>query len=90
MLCPRIQRLTFINKQGRIFIYRQTTEIDKGKYKFIVPYPTTHMRGNNYNYDIKPISSYTIQINDQTMQVFVPENAVILGKQINVAWKHSG
>jgi oligosaccharyl transferase (archaeosortase A-associated) len=72
-------------KYGRIFTYKQITKVNKGKYKFVVPYPTTYMRGDGYSYDIKPIGNYKIQINDRIIKVFVPEKAVMLGKQIKAA-----
>ena len=42
------------------------------------------MRGKDYSYDIKPIGAYVIQIHNQTTKVVVPENAVMLGKNIYV------
>lgn len=74
--------LKLTTKYGRIFTYQQTTKIKHGKYKFIVPYPTTKMHGKDYSYDTKPIGSYVIQINNQVIKVAVPEDAVMLGKNI--------
>jgi len=71
-------------KFNRIFTYQQTAKINNGKYKFIVPYPTTAMHGDNYSYDIKPMGNYQIQIDSKIIEVFVTEDAVMLGKDIRV------
>lgn len=71
-------------KYDRIFVYEQITSVDNGRYNFTVPYPTTEMRGDNYSYDIEPIGNYQIQIGDKVIEVAVPEEAVMLGKDIVV------
>lgn len=71
-------------KYGRIFAYQQTTKLNHGKYSFVVPYPTTSMRAIDYSYDIEPIGNYQIQINNKITEVFVSEDAVMLGKNIQV------
>ncbi|EKE01691.1 MAG: hypothetical protein ACD_21C00072G0014 [uncultured bacterium] len=76
-------------KYGRIFTYKQTTKVNNGKYKFIVSYPTTTMRGDGYSYDIKSVGNYQLKINDQTIEVSVPESTVMLGKNINMTWVSS-
>lgn len=77
--------LTLKTKYDRTFVYQQTAKINNhGTYKFIVPYPTTKMHSNNYSYDIEPIGNYQIKLNNQTIEVFVPENAVMLGQTIKV------
>lgn len=46
-------------KFDREFTYQQTARVDnRGKYQFIVPYPTAAMRGENYCYDIISIPNY--------------------------------
>jgi asparagine N-glycosylation enzyme membrane subunit Stt3 len=69
-------------KFNRIFIYKQTTKIEGSKYIFIVPYPTTEMRGNDYSYDIKPLGNYQIQTNSKIVEVVIPEKAVMFGEII--------
>ncbi|MDR1057894.1 MAG: oligosaccharyl transferase, archaeosortase A system-associated [Coxiellaceae bacterium] len=71
-------------KFNRIFTYEQTSIVTNGKYKFIVPYPTTLMKGDNYSYDIKPLGPYEIKIGTVTAKISVPEDAVILGKNIKI------
>lgn len=71
-------------KYRRVFTYNQTAKITNGKYQFIVPYPTTKMRGDGYSYDIQPMGDYQIKIKDQIIRVFVPEKAVMLGDTIEV------
>lgn len=71
-------------KYNRIFTYEQTTEAIDSKYSFVVPYPTTQMCGDNYSYDIEPIGNYQIQINNKTLGVSVPEDAVMQGKTIHI------
>ena len=74
-------------KFNRIFTYEQTTEVKDGKYKFIVPYPTTPMRGDDYSYDIEPVGAYQIQIGSKITEVSVPEVAVMVGESINLPIK---
>lgn len=71
-------------KYNRVFTYEQTTKVNNGKYSFVVPYPTTDMYGDGYSYDIKPIDKYRIQINNKVTEISVPEDAVMLGEDINV------
>lgn len=71
-------------KFDRIFTYHQTTKVHNGQYKFIVPYPTSIMRGSDYNYDIKPIGNYKIHIGNKTIEVVVPEDAVMQGKTVKI------
>ncbi len=75
-------------KYKRVFTYTQTTKITNGKYQFIVPYPTTKMRGNGYSYDIQAIDDYQIKIKDRIIKVFVPEKAVMIGNIIKVNVTH--
>lgn len=74
-------------KFDRIFVYHQSTKVQNGKYEFVVPYPTTPMRGENYSYDIEPQGSYQIQIGATKIAVTVPENAVMVGKRITISDK---
>ena len=71
-------------KYKRVFTYTQTTKITRGKYQFIVPYPTTKMRGDGYSYDIQAVGDYQIKVKNQIIRVFVPEKAVMIGNTINV------
>jgi len=71
-------------KFHRTFTYKQISNINNGQYKFIVPYPTTNMRGSNYSYDIKPTGSYEIKIGAKTSKVSVSEEDVMLGKNIKI------
>jgi oligosaccharyl transferase (archaeosortase A-associated) len=71
-------------KFNRIFIYKQSTKVIKGHYKFIVPYPTYEMIGKDYFYDIIPIGKYQIRTNNKIHEVDVPENAVMKGENIKV------
>ncbi len=71
-------------KFNRPFTYQQTTKINNGTYQFIVPYPTTDMRGDHYFYDITPVGNYTILVNGKITEVAVPEAAVMLGKSISI------
>jgi dolichyl-diphosphooligosaccharide--protein glycosyltransferase len=71
-------------KYKRVFTYTQTTKVARGKYQFIVPYPTTKMRGDGYSYDIQAVGDYQIKIKDQIIRVFVPEKAVMIGNTIVV------
>ncbi|MEI8055169.1 MAG: oligosaccharyl transferase, archaeosortase A system-associated [bacterium] len=75
-------KLQLKTKYDRIFIYEQTTKVNKGKYSFVVPYPTTKMYGADYSYDIEPTGNYQIQVNKKIINVFVPENAIVLGANI--------
>ncbi|MBU0745065.1 MAG: oligosaccharyl transferase, archaeosortase A system-associated [Gammaproteobacteria bacterium] len=71
-------------KYNRIFTYKQTGIVTKGRYKFVVPYPTTPMTGDNYSYDIKPIGDYQIKAEAQIIKISVTEEDVMQGKNINI------
>lgn len=74
-------------KDGRDFIYQQQTKAQDGQYKFVVPYPTEPMQGDDYSYDIKPVSQYAIMIGKTTKNVSVSEQAVVEGLVVNVGGK---
>lgn len=78
-------RLQLKTKYNRIFIYEQTTNVVHGQYSFVVPYPTTKMYGDGYSYDIESVGNYQIQINDKVIEVFIPEEAVMLGTTITAS-----
>lgn len=71
-------------KFGRIFTYSQNSKVKNGKYKFVVPYPTTAMAGKDYSYDIKPVGKYKIKVASKTKEVTIPEEAVMLGKVVKI------
>ena len=62
--------------QGRIFTYKQTTTAENGQYKFVVPYPTTHMRGRGYDYAVEPLGKYVIKIGAEKRLVAIMEEQV--------------
>lgn len=62
--------------QGRVFTYTQITIAKNGQYKFVVPYPTTHMRGKSYDYAVEPLGEYVIKIGVNKRLVAVTEEQV--------------
>ncbi|MCL5261361.1 MAG: oligosaccharyl transferase, archaeosortase A system-associated [Gammaproteobacteria bacterium] len=69
---------------GRVFEYSQTTVAKSGEFKLTVPYPTEKMQGKNYNYDVLPISKYSVTIGNRTVQVNVTEDMIINGGTIKL------
>ncbi|MCL5260552.1 MAG: oligosaccharyl transferase, archaeosortase A system-associated [Gammaproteobacteria bacterium] len=71
-------------KYGRKFIYAETVIAKNGHYNFIVPYPTEKMYGDGYEYDIMPITKYSLNTGNKVIEVSVPEKAVMQGSVINI------
>lgn len=71
---------------SRTFSYTQTAVADQnGVYAMTVPYPTDALKGENYSYDVKPLSTYTISYGNTTKAVDVPESAVMNGETVKVS-----
>ncbi|CAD7768340.1 Dolichyl-monophosphooligosaccharide--protein glycotransferase AglB [Candidatus Methanoperedenaceae archaeon GB50] len=70
----------------RTFTYRQRTKAVNGTYTLTVPYSTEGpiKREGYTNFDTKPREAYTLQAGNKTVEVQVPEEAVMKGETITV------
>ncbi len=71
---------------GRTFTYRQRTKAVNGTYTLTVPYSTEGpiKREGYTNFDTRPRGAYTLQAGNKTVEVQVPEEAVMKGETIQV------
>ncbi|MHC1571297.1 MAG: oligosaccharyl transferase, archaeosortase A system-associated [Methanosarcinales archaeon] len=71
---------------GRTFTYRQRTKAVNGTYTLTVPYSTEGpiKREGYTNFDTGPTGAYTLQAGNKTVEVQVPEEAVMKGETIRV------
>lgn len=74
---------TILTNQMRTFSYSQTVTSD-GTYSFTVPYSTQGPIPGETQFAVKPTGPYTVQYGTTTLQVQVPERAVLDGSTISV------
>ena len=74
---------TILTNQMRSFSYSQTVTSD-GTYSFTVPYSTQGPIPGETQFAVKPTGPYTVQYGTTTLQVQVPERAVLDGSTISV------
>lgn len=61
---------------GRTIIYTQTTIARNGIYKFIVPYPTSHMVGKGYDYPVEPCGTYLLRFGKHVKRIAITEEEI--------------
>ena len=75
--------LTLMTNGGRLIMYTQKTIALHDRYEFVVPYPTRAMLGDNYGYDIVPLTKYIINFGRDEKLVAVSEEDVMNGAVID-------